>query len=371
MYNAAFPGWEAMMSTAPNSEKTYDGNVAYAWAKRGQVILAEEWAKLYPKVKVVSAHPGWTDTEGVTASLSDVKKSLEPLRSPWEGVEGMAWLLAAPAEELKSGEFYLDRQPQPKNISGLFWTEGGATRNTDDEIAMMMANLERFTNKEDPLWDVWRPTPERTKAKLESRTASRKLTASETPIEIERFMGKWNVLANIPITALGEQNYYNCVENYAWDAEHSRVQVVYNYCRAGDDKLEEARQHGYIQDTKTNTTWSLHPKFGIYLPLNLGYLVLHTAPDYSWTMIGVPDRKFLWVMTAARPSPKDPQPWPVSADRAAMDRVRAKGSGKSEEHLSPAQEAEVLREALLKAEACGYDISQLRICGWYPEVPYS
>ena len=47
MYNTKFPKWEDAISTGT---KTYDGQFAYAFAKRGQVLLAEVWAALYPKV---------------------------------------------------------------------------------------------------------------------------------------------------------------------------------------------------------------------------------------------------------------------------------------------------------------------------------
>ena len=41
-------------------DNKFDGQLAYAYAKRGQVILAERWAKdkTHEPVKVVTAHPG-------------------------------------------------------------------------------------------------------------------------------------------------------------------------------------------------------------------------------------------------------------------------------------------------------------------------
>lgn len=80
MYNSPFPSWDVATSTGI---KKYDGNLVYTYAKRGQVLLCEEWQKMHPKLKVVSSHPGWTATEAVDAAYGDDKKYLEPLRTPW------------------------------------------------------------------------------------------------------------------------------------------------------------------------------------------------------------------------------------------------------------------------------------------------
>ena len=120
--------------------------MAYVYAKRGQVLLAEYWASKFPKVKVVSCHPGWTGTDGVDAAYGAKKSMLEPLRSLWQGAEGVCWLTTTPANQLKSGEFYLDREPQFKHIAGLFNTEGTWTKNTKEEVDVMMANLESWSD---------------------------------------------------------------------------------------------------------------------------------------------------------------------------------------------------------------------------------
>jgi dehydrogenase/reductase SDR family protein 12 len=53
-------------SATPQPHK-YDGQLAYAYAKRGQVLLCEHWSAVHPDVKFVSCHPGWTQTEAVDA----------------------------------------------------------------------------------------------------------------------------------------------------------------------------------------------------------------------------------------------------------------------------------------------------------------
>lgn len=142
MYNSKFPEWEVAASTG-KYESSYDGNMAYAFAKRGQVLLAERFTKEYPEISFVSSHPGWVRTAGVDAAYGSTAKILEPMRTTWEGSEGICWLTATPKKNLRSGEFYLDRMPQRKHIAGAFMTDGTFTKNTDDEIDVMMKNLEQ------------------------------------------------------------------------------------------------------------------------------------------------------------------------------------------------------------------------------------
>ena len=58
MYNTKFPSWDVATSTS--CHVNYDGQLAYAYAKRGQVLLCERWSNLYANspVSIVSCHPG-------------------------------------------------------------------------------------------------------------------------------------------------------------------------------------------------------------------------------------------------------------------------------------------------------------------------
>lgn len=142
MLTTKFPDWETATNSV-NKDK-YDGTNAYAYAKRGQVLLAERWAKDTPDVAFVSAHPGWAATNAVDEAFGDNKKYLEPLRTTWQGAEGICWLMATDKKNLINGGFYLDRKPQKKHIAGPFMSEGGYTKNTPAQVDEMMNKLEKL-----------------------------------------------------------------------------------------------------------------------------------------------------------------------------------------------------------------------------------
>ncbi len=138
MYTSPFPDWPTATSSEGATHE-YDGNLAYAYAKRGQVILAEEYTKLYRGIKTVSCHPGWTLTPAVDSAYGENKKYLEPMRTTWQGAEGIGWLMGVNGSELVGGGFYLDRSPQRKHLGPVT----SYTKNTEKDVEDMMANLKK------------------------------------------------------------------------------------------------------------------------------------------------------------------------------------------------------------------------------------
>lgn len=93
----------------------YRGSVAYARAKRAQVVLTRLWADRLRGTSVVvhAMHPGWADTPGIEASLPRFRRVLGPLlRSPAQGADTLVWLAAAPEAARSSGKLWLDRRPR-------------------------------------------------------------------------------------------------------------------------------------------------------------------------------------------------------------------------------------------------------------------
>ena len=91
----------------------YRGTVAYARAKRAQVVLTRLWAVQQRGTTVVvhAMHPGWADTPGIEASLPGFHRLVGPLlRTPEQGADTIVWLAAAAEAAGSTGKLWLDRR---------------------------------------------------------------------------------------------------------------------------------------------------------------------------------------------------------------------------------------------------------------------
>merc|ERR1711884_727919 len=145
MLNTRFP--TELLDELGNDRTTtrvYDGQLEYAYAKRGQVILAERLAADvdYHGISIVSCHPGWVDTPGVEQAYGWQRWFLQPLRTPWEGVHGVCWLLSCNPKEIENGGFYLDCAPREKHLD----QPGGFTWNEPKDECRLITILSRITN---------------------------------------------------------------------------------------------------------------------------------------------------------------------------------------------------------------------------------
>ncbi len=52
---------------------------------------------------------------------------------------------------------------------------------------------------------------------------------------------------------------------------------------------------GKVVDTETNARW----KVQLFKPFWFSYLIIDLAPDYRYCVIGVPNRKYVWIMSRA------------------------------------------------------------------------
>ena len=121
--NVSSGGMYAKRISASNLESTkceYSGSDAYARAKRGLVMMGEEWAKDWAEfgITVHNMHPGWALTPGLEVGLPEfATKMRRVLRDTQEGADTIIWLAAATEVAKTSGLFWLDRVPHTTHLS--------------------------------------------------------------------------------------------------------------------------------------------------------------------------------------------------------------------------------------------------------------
>ncbi len=120
----------------------FSGSVAYARAKRGLMILTEEWAARWRDDGIVvnAMHPGWVDTPGVETALPEFYRVTRRfLRTPAEGADTAVWLACSSQAARVTGEFWLDREIHPSHLSDR-------TRETLDERQQLLDTLSELND---------------------------------------------------------------------------------------------------------------------------------------------------------------------------------------------------------------------------------
>ena len=110
-------------------------------------------------------------------------------------------------------------------------------------------------------------------------------------IDINEFMGKWYVIAARP-TFL-EKGAHNAIEIYTWNEKEKRIDIDFTLRKNGfDGELKKIPQKAWIYNEETNAHWKVQP----FWPLKFDYLVIAHDQNGQWTVIGVPNENYVWIM---------------------------------------------------------------------------
>lgn len=117
-------------------------------------------------------------------------------------------------------------------------------------------------------------------------------------VDLQRFMGDWYVIANIPTFV--EEGAHNAIESYRLD-DDGTIATTFTFRDGGfDGELKEYNPRGFVRDTESNAVWGMQ----FIWPFKAEYRVIYLAPDYSHTIIGRSKRDYVWIM-ARRPEIAD------------------------------------------------------------------
>ena len=121
-------------------------------------------------------------------------------------------------------------------------------------------------------------------------TAMPPLTSTAT-VDLERYMGRWWVIANVPYFA--ERGKVATADIYAL-REDGRIANTYAYRKAFDKPEKTMSGVATVVPGTNNAQWRI-AFFGGLVKADL--LVMEVAPDYSWALIGHPKRKLAWIFS--------------------------------------------------------------------------
>lgn len=129
-------------------------------------------------------------------------------------------------------------------------------------------------------------------AVLASRAQAREPElVSKASVDLDRYMGRWWVIGNIPYFA--ERGKIASADVYALRPD-GKIDNVFVYRKAFDKPEKRMNALATVVPGSNNTRWKIAFFGGL---LKADYLVLEVAPDYSWALIGQPSGKLAWVFS--------------------------------------------------------------------------
>jgi lipocalin/uncharacterized protein YbjT (DUF2867 family)/ligand-binding SRPBCC domain-containing protein len=163
-------------------------------------------------------------------------------------------------------------------------------------------------------------------AVLQTTAATAQTTAPPRTVafvDLDRYAGDWFEIARLP-NRFQRQCVGDVRATYARRAD-GRLDVV-NQCRTDDGRIQ-ARGMARVVDERSFARLKVRfaPAWLTFLPFVWGdYWIIGLADDYSWAVVGSPDRKYLWIL-ARTPRLDD--------ERAAAARGIARANGFDVERL--------------------------------------
>ncbi len=110
-------------------------------------------------------------------------------------------------------------------------------------------------------------------------------------VDLDRFMGRWYVIACIPTPF--ERGARDATESYRL-ADDGSIETTFRFRRhARDARIRSVRMRGFVDDRVSNAVWRMR-FFGV---LHAEYRILDVDADYRRTVIGRSRRDYAWIMS--------------------------------------------------------------------------
>jgi apolipoprotein D and lipocalin family protein len=116
-------------------------------------------------------------------------------------------------------------------------------------------------------------------------------------VDLARYMGDWRVIANIPYWA--EKDCVDSIETY-WLLPDGTIGNSFQFRKKSFEAPQKKLAFkAEVYNKETNAEWRVK-----FLPfVKVAYLVLDLDPNYQWTVVGHPSRKYGWIMARGTTMP--------------------------------------------------------------------
>ncbi len=130
--------------------------------------------------------------------------------------------------------------------------------------------------------------------------APEKVTIRPLPaVDLERFMGPWYVIANIPTFI--EKGAHDAIETYRLD-DDGTIATTFTFRKGSfDGPLKEYNPRGFVVPGTQNAIWGMR----FIWPIKAEYVVAWVDADYSETIIARSSLDYVWVMARTPTLPQD------------------------------------------------------------------
>jgi apolipoprotein D and lipocalin family protein len=126
------------------------------------------------------------------------------------------------------------------------------------------------------------------------------VSAEESPLEVagsvdlDRYLGTWYEIASYP--AWFQRGCTAVTAQYSL-RDDGLIRVV-NSCNKGalDGKLKQSTGRAKVVEGSNNAKL----KVSFFRPFWGDYWIVDLDPEYRWAVVGVPNRKYLWVLSRTR-----------------------------------------------------------------------
>lgn len=117
-------------------------------------------------------------------------------------------------------------------------------------------------------------------------------SVKDTPVDLQRYMGRWYVIAHVPYFA--ERGHVASSDNYTLNADGG-IDVHYVYRTGFSQPQKSIDSVGKVKSGTGNRLWT--QRFFHVIPAK--YRILEVAPDYSWALVDYPGRDLAWILARA------------------------------------------------------------------------